>query len=254
MRLTTFLQKLKPFRPPNEKGRATAVGPNHEVAVANLRPSYEETMARFLARTDRATAMSMIVGGQYEEMGKKLCLLVEHFGLRDGDYLIDVGCGSGRLAWALSRSHFGDTIRYLGLDIVPAMLEYAVEKCQRPLWRFELVRNLKIPEADDSADMVFFASVFTHLLQEESFLYLREAQRVLKTGGKIVASYLDINSPKHWEIFETNVNSTAARQSVPMNIFLSEDFFKLWAAKLGLEILQDKPPDGGQRVCILQKR
>ena len=146
--------------------------------------------------------MSYIVGGQYETMGKELRRIVETHGLKDGDYLIDVGCGSGRLAWALSQSKFRDTIRYLGIDIVPEMLEFAAEKCGQPAWRFELLLQPKIPEVDECADMVCFISVFTHLMQEESFVYLREAQRVLKSGGRILASYLDINTPEHWKIFE----------------------------------------------------
>ena len=79
--------------------------------------------------------------------------------------------------------------------------------------------------------MVCFISVFTHLMQEESFLYLREAQRVVKQGGRILASYLDINAPEHWKIFEANVNSAEARQSKPMDIFLCRDFLKVWAEK-----------------------
>ena len=140
-------------------------------------------MSRFLATFDRESAMSYIVGGQYETMGEGLRRIVETHGLKDGDYLIDVGCGSGRLAWALSQSKFRDTIRYLGIDIVPEMLEFAAEKCGQPAWRFELILEPKIPEVDGCADMVCFISVFTHLMQEESFLYLREAQRVLKPGG-----------------------------------------------------------------------
>jgi ubiquinone/menaquinone biosynthesis C-methylase UbiE len=122
------------------------------------------------------------------------------------------------------------------------------------MWRFELVLEPKIPEVDACADMVCFISVFTHLMQEESFLYLREAQRVVKPGGRILASYLDINAPEHWKIFEANVNSAEARQSKPMDIFLSSDFLKVWAEKLDLEIVQDEPPGAGQRLCVLRKR
>lgn len=211
-------------------------------------------MSRFLATFDRESAMSYIVGGQYETMGEGLRRIVESHGLKEGDYLIDVGCGSGRLAWSLSQSKFRDTIRYLGIDIVPEMLEFAAEKCGQPMWRFELVLEPKIPEVDACADMVCFISVFTHLMQEESFLYLREAQRVVKPGGRILASYLDINAPEHWKIFEANVNSAEARQSKPMDIFLSSDFLKVWAEKLDLEIVQDEPPAAGQRLCVLRKR
>ncbi len=224
-----------------------------DVTVPNSRLSYEELMANLLARHDPETAMSFAVGGDYEKMGEALRVRLERFGLNEDDYLIDVGCGSGRLAYALARSRYRETIRYLGIDVVPAMLAFAAAKCERPSWRFEPVTEPKIPEADGSADMVCFFSVFTHLMQEESFLYLREARRVLKPGGKIVASYLDIADPRHWKIFETNVESSHARQSKPMDIFLAGDFIEIWAAKLNLDIIEDRAPDCGQRTCILQK-
>ena len=257
MSLTTFLQKLRlTSRPYERENEGAKSGPtnNATVVTANARFSYQETMSRFLASYDRESAMSYMVGGQYEKMGEKLRRIVEDHGLKDGDYLIDVGCGSGRLAWALSQSKFRDTIRYLGIDIVPEMLEFAAEKCRQPDWRFELALEPKIPEVDESADMICFMSVFTHLMQEESFLYLREAQRVLKPGGLILASYLDINASEHWKIFEANVNSAEARQSKPMDIFLSQDFLRIWAEKLDLAILQDEPPKAAQRLCVLRKR
>jgi len=89
------------------------------------------------------------------------------------------------------------------------------------------VTEPRIPEGDGKADMVCFFSVFTHLLQEESYLYLEEARRVLRPGGRIVASYLDIADPSHWNIFEANLRSARLRQEKPMNIFHSEEFFPL---------------------------
>ncbi|HEX3818467.1 MAG TPA: hypothetical protein VHW03_09275, partial [Chthoniobacterales bacterium] len=68
------------------------------------------------------------------------------------------------------------------------------------------------------------------------------------------ASYLDIGDPSLWAIFEANVQSTRRRQEKPMDIFLSAEFFVVWAAKLGFEILEDRAPDCGQRTCVWQKR
>lgn len=220
----------------------------------NARRSYADHMANLLAKNDAETAMSLAVGGDYEIMGEALRVRLERFGLQPDDYLIDVGCGSGRLAFAFSRSPWRDSIRYLGIDIVPAMLEFAAQKCQQPRWRFELVTEPRIPEGDGVAEMVCFFSVFTHLLQEESFLYLEEARRVLKPGGRIVASYLDITDSSHWKTFEVNLRSARLRQEKPMNIFHSEDFFAIWARQLNLTIVDSRAPDCGQRICILQKR
>lgn len=232
--------------------RRTKTELRHE-AEPNLRLSYVDHMANLLAKNDPETAMSLAVGGDYKVMGEALRVRLARFGLQPNDYLIDVGCGSGRLAYALARSPWRDSIRYLGIDIVPAMLEFAAQKCHQPRWRFELVTEPHIPEADGVAEMVCFFSVFTHLLQEESFLYLEDARRVLKPGGRIVASYLDIADPSHWSIFEANLGSARRRQKKPMDIFLAEDFFATWAAKLELAIIESGAPDCGQRTCILQK-
>ena len=221
----------------------------------NARLSYADHTANLLKKNDPETAMSLAVGGgNFEVMGEALRQRLIRCGLKPNDYLIDVGCGSGRVALALARSDFRDSLRYLGVDIVPEMLAYAAKECRQPGWRFELVTEPKIPEADEVADMVCFFSVFTHLLEEESFLYLGEAKRVLKSGGRIVASYLDISEPTHWKIFEANVQSTRRRQGKPMDIFLSAAFFETWAAKLELDLIEDRAPGGGQRTCVLQKR
>jgi ubiquinone/menaquinone biosynthesis C-methylase UbiE len=92
---------------------------------------------------------------------------LKDFGLEQGDYLIDVGCGSGRLALPLSE-YLQD--RYLGIDIMPELIAYARKLVQRPGWRFKVIEGIGIPEADGRADMVCFFSVFTHLLHEQSYI------------------------------------------------------------------------------------
>ena len=76
-------------------------------------------------------------------------------------------------------------------------------------WRFEVGTGLEIPEAADRADMVCFFSVFTHLLHEQSYVYLRDAKRVLKSGGRIVFSFLEFSMPSHWSVFEERSPTSA---------------------------------------------
>ena len=83
--------------------------------------------------------------------------------------------------------------------------------------------------------MVCFFSVLTHLLHEESFVYLREAKRVLRTGGKIVLSFLDFRLPTHWSYFEFNLADIGIG-SHPLNVFISPDMLRVWAAHLELEV------------------
>ena len=177
-------------------------------------------------------AVRLAVGGEFDAIG---CLLREALvfhGLKTTDYLIDVGCGSGRLAKPLAEIHAG---KYLGIDVVPGLVEYARKLVPRSDWRFQVAEGLKIPEADRQADMVCFFSVLTHLLHEESFVYLREAKRVLKPGGKIVLSFLDFRIASHWSSFESNVRDIGVG-SQPMNVFICPDMLREWAKRLELDI------------------
>ena len=177
-------------------------------------------------------AVRRAVGGEFDAVGVMEKEALIHHGLKETDYLIDVGCGSGRLAKPLSEYLTG---RYLGIDVVPGLVEYARQLVPRPNWRFEVAEGLKIPEQDRQADMVCFFSVLTHLLHEESFVYLREAKRVLRPGGKIVATFLDFRVSRHWSYFENNVDDIGIG-SQPMNVFMCPDMFPEWAKHLDLEI------------------
>jgi SAM-dependent methyltransferase len=175
--------------------------------------------------------MQQAVGGEYEAIGKLEFQLLIQYGLKDDDYVVDIGCGSGRLAKQLATYLKG---KYLGTDIVPDFVDYAATLLNRPKWRFEVVNDFVIPEADNSVDFVCFFSVLTHLLHEQSYVYLQEAKRVLKAGGKIVFSFLDFRIPSHWNVFE----KTAAPSILPrpLNVFISRDAIEAWAAHLGLRV------------------
>lgn len=193
-----------------------------------------QDLARDLKNTyDEPKAMSLGVGGDFEAVGiLERELLIQH-GLKADDYLIDVGCGSGRLAKPLSEYLKG---RYLGTDIVPDFIEYARQIVDRPDWKFEVTDGIKIPEIDEQADLICFFSVFTHLFHEQSYQYLREAKRVLKPKGKIVFSFLEFRIPDQWVIFETTLQQ-AYQLSSPLTMFIGRDAIEAWANHLDLEIM-----------------
>ena len=219
-------------------------------------------------------AMAQAIGGQFTAFGIVEREMLKFFGLPADGYLVDVGCGSGRLAIPIAEWR---DLRYLGIDVVPDLVEYARKTANRQDWRFEVVDGLKIPEKNGTADMVCFFSVLTHLLHEQSYLYLEEAKRVLKVGGKIVFSFLEFYIPSHWAVFSSTVANTRADGTHPLNVFIPREAITTWAAHLDLDILEirdgDKPfvpiqepialEDGtfmrdfallGQSICVLQKR
>lgn len=240
--------------------------------LPRFKDTYRKQTSEFVRTLDKKEAMSKAVGGAFEAIGQLEAALLRQQGLQPGHTLIDVGCGSGRLAIQLRDYLEG---RYVGMDVVKDLIDYAREICARPDWHFYEAPGLTIPEPDACADMVCFFSVFTHLLHDESFKYLKDAARVLKPDGRIVFSFLEFQIPSHWAVFEQVVNDD--RPDKVLNQFMSRDAIEAWAPRCGLEILEifdgDKPhiplaapvqwEDGrvqtdwgnlGQSVCVLGKR
>lgn len=218
-------------------------------------------------------AMANAVGAQFEAFGIIEKEMLRFYGLTENGYLIDVGCGSGRLAIPLSSWLKG---RYLGTDIVPELVSFASAQCRRSDWRFQAVETLSIPESGNVADMVCFFSVLTHLLHEQSYIYLEEAYRVLKPGGRAIFSFLEFSMPSHWCVFANTVEDARGRNEAPLNVFISREAVAIWAEHLGFSIVDirsgDEPfvplanplrlDDGrivegfgnlGQSICVLQK-
>jgi SAM-dependent methyltransferase len=203
-------------------------------------------------------AMELAIGGGFELIGPIEVALLRHYGLPQDGYLVDVGCGSGRLAKPLSAWLKG---RYLGIDLVPALVAHARKIAARPDWRFQVIPHIGIPEADDQADMVCFFSVLTHLTHEQSYWYLEEARRVLKPGGRIVFSFLELREPNHLKIFLDTVDAMKGNVAMPMNTFIDREAIGFWAGALRMEIVEirdGKDPvvaEGnlGQSLCVLRK-
>ena len=93
---------------------------------------YERHVANLMRAHPLDEAMSLAVGGSYEVIGGIERAIVTQLGLRDGMALVDLGCGSGRLATALGAS--GLAIDYLGIDIVQALLDYAASRAPSTSW------------------------------------------------------------------------------------------------------------------------
>lgn len=228
------------------------------LARHNLRKTYVRHVRRVAMRLPHPKAMETAIGGDFERVGRIETALVRSFGLPANGYLIDVGCGSGRLAKPLSGYLTG---AYLGIDLAPALLAHARRIVDRSDWRFQQVRHIAIPEADGSADMVCFFSVLTHLLHEQSYWYLEEAFRVLKPGGRILFSFLEFTEPAHWQVFADTVQKEKARARDEPNVFIDRGAIPVWAAHLGMTVEDIRSadeaivPEGnlGQALCVLRK-
>jgi ubiquinone/menaquinone biosynthesis C-methylase UbiE len=210
------------------------------------------------AEPDYEMAMARAVGGNYDEAGSRERRILESLHLSGTDYVIDVGAGSGRLAAALKDL---PNLRYLGTDVVPALLDYARKKSGRRDWIFKLVEAIEIPEEEEVADFVVFFSVLTHLTEKEGYRYLQEAKRVLKKDGKIVVSYLDPDVPAHatqvgksWiqrKWWTQRFRRIIGRGS--LHTLLSKKVLEGWARELLLSFEHvDETAGVGQSICVFR--
>jgi ubiquinone/menaquinone biosynthesis C-methylase UbiE len=141
-----------------------------------------------LLKGDRARAFEASVGGDFEAFGKAERDILFSNGVAGDGFVVDVGCGAGRLAAQLREL---PRLRYLGIDVVPELLDFAREKVGRPDWRFEIVSKSAIPCEDDAATACVAFSLFTHLPDAACLDYLQEMRRVLAPGGVAIFSFLD---------------------------------------------------------------
>ncbi len=187
-------------------------------------------------------------GGDYELKGKQEKNVLLKNGLDTNNaFVIDVGCGSGRLAYQL-KDYPG--IKYIGTDLSTELLNYAKKKSNRPDWKFIKVSGTKIPAPDEQADFVIFFSVFTHIPHIEIYQYLKEAKRVLKKGGKVIASYLTFSSPENFHVWKALARNDKWQDEMYIEL-ISEDALRAFAKDVGLTV--QLIYDGFQKVLVMYK-
>jgi len=118
---------------------------------------------------------------------------IASLGLRPGEVVLDVGCGTG-LSLALLRQGVGPRGRVVGIEQSPEMLEQARRRVTRARWsRVTLIRSpVETADIPVRADAALFH--FTHdiLRRPES---IANVLGRLKPGGRVVASGLKWAAP-----------------------------------------------------------
>jgi SAM-dependent methyltransferase len=126
-------------------------------------------------------------------------------GLRSDSNVLEIGCGLGRTAFPLRYALIGGGT-YDGFEIAGEKVEFlrrAFEPAY-PNFRFKRANvyntyynpsgsvtadRYVFPYTDASFDIVYAASVFTHMLPNGVAAYLRQSARVLRTNGRCVFSF-----------------------------------------------------------------
>ena len=184
-----------------------------------------------------ADAMALAIGAaneaEFDRTGLLEADLLRQLGLRGDGALLDVGCGSGRLAAQMDGWFTG---RYLGVDISAELVAWAKHHYGGRHRSYAVVPDLTLPADGATFDVVCFFSVLTHLRHEESYLYLAEARRVLRPGGRIVASFLEFGERDHWAVFGEMIARRSSDTVTHVNQFISLDALHAWAELASIEL------------------
>ena len=122
--------------------------------------------------------------------------MIEHFGLKPGDRVLDVGCAKGFLINDMVDAMPG--LHVYGLDIS----EYALMNCHpNVVGRIHLGSADKLPFPDGSFDAVISLDCIHNLPRERAKIALQEIQRL--SGGKAFVRVDSYRTPEQKAIFES---------------------------------------------------
>lgn len=235
-----------------------------QIQAENTYEALYETHARVHSAEDS-------VGGSFDLVGRLELQLLLAEGLKPTDTLLDLGCGTGRLAVHAIPALDGGA--YIGIDISQSMIDEAERRVRdtipdppcEVLWAKQTTPVY--PLDADSVDVVCAFSVFTHMEHEDTYRYLKEALRIVRPGGRFIFSCLPMNLNLARTVF---LNSAGAdlesRWSEVRNVTTSVDFMNEIARLAGWRPVRwydgeeqnirlpdtAEPHAMGQSVCVLE--
>ena len=124
--------------------------------------------------------------------------IVEHFSLKPGMRVLDVGCAKGFLVKDLMIACPG--LEVFGIDVS----EYALMNCEsEAVGRLQIGSADRLPFPDESFDCVLSLNTIHNLPRERLIVALKEIQRL--SGGKAFVQVDSYRTPEEKEIFESCV-------------------------------------------------
>lgn len=122
--------------------------------------------------------------------------IIEHFELKPGDKVLDIGCAKGFLVKDLMQVCPG--LQVYGLDVS----RYAILHCEpEVIGRLHLGSADSLPFPDKSFDCVLAINTLHNFKREDLVIALREIERVSK--GKSFVQVDSYHTPQQKEVFES---------------------------------------------------
>ncbi|MEM7458115.1 MAG: class I SAM-dependent methyltransferase [Pseudomonadota bacterium] len=141
-------------------------------------------------------------GGDYHQIGHHIVRkIIKRTGFASHWSVLDIGCGTGRIAGPMI-SRLDERGAYTGFDVSRSAIDWARKYVAPDAANVRFVhadlanqeynpgssdpaRLYAFPCTDESVDLGYAVSVFTHLRAPDAQAYLHQSARVLKPGGKL---------------------------------------------------------------------
>jgi SAM-dependent methyltransferase len=149
-------------------------------------------------------------GDDFEATGQEfLNLFVQVGDLQPDERILEMGCGSGRMAIPLT-NYLSQSGYYTGIDITTQSIAWCQRNISRRYPNFSflhadlynkrynprgryLAKDYTFPFKSESFDFIFLTSVFTHLFPEDTENYLCEIARSLRRDGRGFFTFFLLN-------------------------------------------------------------
>lgn len=168
--------------------------------------------------------------------------IVKELDIEPGNYVLDIGCGTGVLLPLLIEA-LGDEGKIIALDFSAEMLVQGKAKSSPPIVNFVQADGMFIPMANNSIDMVLCNSVFPHFSDKDKAL--KEITRVLRNNGRLAICHT--MSRKMINQLHQSIGGVIANDLLPDEFQLRE-----LIKKVGLNIIYFE--DSPERYLVIAKK
>ena len=114
-------------------------------------------------------------------------MVADDLQLRSGDQVLDVGCGTGRLAIVFAE-RVGSSGSVNGVDPAAEMIKRASSRARKrgvPV-SFQVAFAQDLPFADESFEALACTLVLHHVAEDDQLTAVQEMYRVLKPSGRLL--------------------------------------------------------------------
>ena len=125
--------------------------------------------------------------------------------VKDGDRVLDLGCGNGRLLKVLPKVNFD----YQGYDANEQLL--AAARRLSPRSKFDKASLPDFPVAAGHYDHIFVIATFHHLVdRQERLALLKNIKQSLKPGGRLIMTNWYLWQPRYLKYWFSKLNKKIA--------------------------------------------